>query len=142
MWFLLIFILGLAVAAYGIEWLIQQPGGLTLEFGGWHMEASLPVAVAGLLVAVATIIITWAIIVALWRLPGRMIGDTRERRRARGLDVLSQGLVAVGSGDLAKAKKAAGLAQKLLPDEPLTQVLMAQAAQLGGDLRLGRCGLG
>ena len=133
MWFLLIFILGLAVAAYGIEWLIQQPGGLTLEFGGWHMEASLPVAVAGLLVAVATIIITWAIIVALWRLPGRMIGDTRERRRARGLDVLSQGLVAVGSGDLAKAKKAAGLAQKLLPDEPLTQVLMAQAAQLGGD---------
>lgn len=73
MWFLLIFILGLAIAAYGIEWLIQQPGGLTLEFGGWHMEASLPVAVAGLLLAVAAIIIVWAIIVAVWRLPGRVI---------------------------------------------------------------------
>ena len=133
MWFLLIFILGLAVAAFGLEWLIQQPGGITLEFGGWHLEASLPVAVAGLLLAVATIIVLWAIIVAVWRLPRRVLGDSRERRRARGLDVLSQGLVAVGSGDLARAKKAAGLAQKLVPDEPLTQVLTAQAAQLGGD---------
>jgi len=133
MWFLLIFILGLAVAAFGLEWLIQQPGGITLEFGGKTLEASLPVAVAGLLLAVATLIVLWAIIVAIWRLPGRVLGDSRERRRARGLDVLSQGLVAVGSGDLAKAKKAAGLAQKLVPDEPLTHVLTAQAAQLGGD---------
>jgi HemY protein len=133
MWFLLIFILGLAIAAFGLEWLIQQPGGITLEFGGLHMEASLPVAIAGVLLTVATIIVLWAVIVAVWRLPGRVIGDSRERRRARGLDVLSQGLVAVGSGDLAKARKAAGLAQKLVPDEPLTHMLTAQAAQLGGD---------
>ncbi len=134
MLFLLVFILLLAIAAYGLEWLIQQPGSLILEFAGHHLEASIPVAVGGLLLIIASIIILWAVIVALIKLPRRMIGGTRERRRERGLDVLSQGLVAVGSEDVARAKKAAQLAQRLLPDEPLTKMLTAQAAQLSGDL--------
>lgn len=131
--FLLLFILGLGVAAYGLEWLIEQPGSFMVEFGGWRMESSIPVAIAALMLFVATIVVLWAIFVAVWRLPRRMIGGASERRRERGLDVLSQGLVAVGSGDLARAKKAAQLARRLVPEEPLTQVLIAQAAQLAGD---------
>jgi HemY protein len=133
MLFMFFFIVALAVAAYGLEWLIEQPGSLTLEFAGQHIETSIPVAVAGLLALVAAIILIWAIVVALIRLPGRVAGGSRERRKAKGLDVLSQGLVSVGSGDVAKARKAAQLAEKLLPDEPLTQMLVAQAAQLAGD---------
>ncbi|MCC3245722.1 tetratricopeptide repeat protein [Methylocystis sp. WRRC1] len=133
MLFLFFFILALAVVALGLEWLIEQPGSLTLEFAGWHMEASIPVAVAGLLLLIATVIVVWAIVVALIRLPRRMAGGSRERRRERGLDVISQGLVAVGAGDLARARKAAALAERLLPGEPLTQMLNAQAAQLSGD---------
>lgn len=131
--FLLLFILGLGAAAYGLEWLVEQPGSLTVEFGGWRMEASIPVAIGALMLLVATIVVLWAIFVAIWRLPRRMIGGASERRRERGLDVLSQGLVAVGSGDLVRAKKAAQLARRLVPEEPLTQVLTAQAAQLAGD---------
>jgi len=133
MLFLFFFIVGLAVVAYGLEWLIEQPGSLTLEFAGWHMEASIPVAVAGLLLLIASVIVIWAIFMALIRLPGRMSGGSRERRRERGLDVISQGLVAVGAGDSARARKAAALAERLLPGEPLTQMLSAQAAQLSGD---------
>jgi HemY protein len=131
--FLLLFIVALAAAAYGIELLIEQPGSLTLEFAGQHIETSIPVAVAGLLLLIATVIVFWAIVVALVRLPKRVAGGSRERRKAKGLDVLSQGLVAVGAGDVARARKAAQLAEKLLPDEPLTQILVAQAAQLAGD---------
>lgn len=131
--FLFFFIVALAIVAYGVEWLIQQPGSLTLEFGGWHMEASIPVAVAGLVLTIAAIIIIWAILVAIVRLPSRMKGGAREKRREKALTVLSQGLLAVGSGDVARARKAAHVAQKLLPNEPLTQVLAAQAAQLAGD---------
>jgi HemY protein len=131
--FLLLFILGLGAAAYGLEWLVEQPGSLTVEFGGWRMEASIPVAVGALMLLVATTVVLWAVFVAIWRLPRRMIGGASERRRERGLDVLSQGLVAVGSGDLVRAKKAAQLARRLVPEEPLTQVLTAQAAQLAGD---------
>jgi HemY protein len=133
MLFLFFFLVVLAVAAYGVEWLIEQPGSLTLEFAGQHIETSIPVAIAGLLLLVAALILIWAILVAVLRLPGRITGGSRERRKAKGLDVLSQGLVAVGAGDVARARKAAQLAEKLLPDEPLTQLLAAQAAQLSGD---------
>jgi HemY protein len=132
--FLLVFIVGLAVAAYGLELLIEEPGSLTLEYAGRHIETSIPVAVGGLLLLVAALILLWAVIVALIRLPKRVAGGSRERRKAKGLDVLSQGLVAVGAGDVARAKKAAQVAQKLLPDEPLTHLLTAQAAQLSGDM--------
>jgi HemY protein len=132
--FLFVFIVGLAIAAYGLELLIEEPGSLTLEYAGRHIETSIPVAVGGLLLLVAALILLWAIMVALARLPKRVAGGSRERRKAKGLDVLSQGLVAVGAGDVARAKKAAQLAQKLLPDEPLTHLLTAQAAQLSGDM--------
>jgi HemY protein len=134
MWFMFIFIVGLAVAAYGLELLIEEPGSLTLEYAGRHIETSIPVAVGGVLLLIAASILVWAILVALVRLPKRVAGGTRERRKAKGLDILSQGLVAIGAGDVARAKKAAQIAQKLLPDEPLTQLLAAQAAQLSGDM--------
>ena len=104
MLFLLIFIIFLALATYGLEWLIQQPGSLTLEFAGHHLEASIPVVVGGLLLSIALIILIWTLIVALVKLPKRIVGGSRERRRERGLDVLSQGLVAVGVGDVTRAK--------------------------------------
>lgn len=133
MFFLFFFIVALAILAYGLELLIEQPGSLTIEFAGWHMEASIPVAIAGVLLLVAAIIVLWAVAVALLRLPSRVSGGAKEKRRAKGFDLLSQGLIAVGSGDVARAKKAAHVALKLLPDEPLTQLLAAQAAQLAGD---------
>lgn len=135
MLFLLLFIIGLAVVALGLEWLIDQPGALTLEFSGWRVEASIPVAVAGLLATIAAIIVIYAIIVALMRLPRRMKGGAGERRRERGFTALSQGLIAVGAGDVVRARKAAAVAERLAPNEPLTQVLKAQAAQLSGDRR-------
>ena len=135
MLFLLIFIIFLAFATYGLEWLIQQPGSLTLEFAGHHLEASIPVVVGGMLLSTALIILVWTLFVALIKLPKRLVGGSRIRQRERGLDVLSQGLVAVGAGDVTRAKKAATLAHKLLPHEPLTQILNAQAAQLSGDLQ-------
>jgi HemY protein len=133
MLFVFLFIVALAAAAYGLELLIEQPGSLTLEFAGQHIEMSIPVAVAGMLLLIAAIVMTWAILAALIRLPGRVAGGSRERRKAKGLDVISQGLAAVGAGDVAKARKAASLAERLIPDEPLTQMLIAQAAQLAGD---------
>lgn len=136
MLFLFFFIIALAAVAYGLELLIEQPGSLTLDFAGYQFEASIPVAVAGLLLIIAATIVIWAIIVAVLRLPGRWSGGSRLKRRDKGFDALSQGLIAVGSGDAARARKAANVAERLLPNEPLTQFLKAQAAQLAGDRRL------
>ncbi|MGJ0396925.1 MAG: heme biosynthesis protein HemY [Methylocystis sp.] len=136
MLFLLFFIIALAAIAYGLELLIEQPGSLTLDFAGYQFEASIPVAVGGLLLILAATIVIWAIVMAVLRMPGRWTGGSRLKRRDKGFDALSQGLIAVGTGDAARAKKAAHVAERLLPNEPLTQFLKAQAAQLAGDRRL------
>jgi HemY protein len=136
MLFLFFFIIALAAVAYGLELLIEQPGSLTLDFAGYQFEASIPVAVAGLLLIIAATVVLWAIAMAVLRLPGRWSGGSRTKRRDKGFDALSPGFIAVGSGDAARARKAAHVAERLLPSEPLTQVLKAQAAQLAGDRRV------
>lgn len=135
MFFLLVFIVALAALAYGLEWVIEQPGSLSLEWGGYHIDTSIPIAAGVLLTAVAALIILWAILAALLRLPGRMRASTVGRRREKGYAALSRGMVAVGSGDSAAARKAALEAEKYLPNESLVLLLKAQAAQLAGDRR-------
>jgi len=135
MLFLLLFIVALAALAYGLELVIEQPGSLALEWGGYHIDTSIPIAVAVLLAGVAALIILWAILVALLRAPGRWRESSKERRREKGFQALSRGMVAVGAGDAAKARKYALEAEKYLPDEALALLLKAQAAQLAGDRR-------
>jgi HemY protein len=62
----------------------------------------------------------------------------KERRRKQGFDALSRGLLAIGVGDRLLAQKYAGVARRTLPNEPLTALLRAQAAQLKGDQAAAR----
>ena len=60
----------------------------------------------------------------------RYFSRSRERR---GFDALSDGMVAVASGDSKAAMKKAKRAETLLNRPDLTQILAAQAAELSGD---------
>ena len=60
MWFILLFLVALAVLAYGLEWIIDQPGSLTLDWGEFHVDTSIPVAVGGLVLTVAALMLLWA----------------------------------------------------------------------------------
>ncbi len=122
-----------AVAA----WLAQSPGELTVVWHGWRLETS--AALAAILV-IALAIVT-AVLYRFWlwlrRRPQAFAEARLERRRRLGYQALSQGLVAVASGDAAAARKLADRAGKLLEaakeSPPLTLLLAAQAAQLAGD---------
>ena len=61
-----------------------------------------------------------------------------KRRQKLGIDALSSGMIALGAGDKAAAMRAAIQARKSLPNEPLTHLLRAQAAQLTGDRTTAR----
>ena len=54
-------------------------------------------------------------------------------RQRRGYAALTEGLVAVAAGDARESQKQARRAAALLEDAPLSRLLSAQAAQLGGD---------
>ena len=89
-------------------------------------------AVAVAAIAVLTTML-WSIIRAIWRSPETLRFYLRMRRGMRGYHAVSQGLIAVGSGDVRSARRFADEAARIAPNEPLTLLLGAQASQLSGD---------
>ena len=136
----LIFWFAVMVAAVaGLTWLAEHPGTITIDWLGWHIE-DLPVALA--LGVLAVILLLLWLLVWLVRLIFAAPGATRDwfrlRRRRKGLNAISQGLVALLAGDAASARKAARTAGRLVPDEPVARLLEARAAQELGDDALAR----
>lgn len=130
----LIFFLIVAVAlAWGVVWIADNPGQVSLEWGGWRIDTS-----AGLLgAAVAVFAVLVAVLYRLWlfltRAPGRIGQALKERRSQKGYKALTKGMVAVAAGDAEEARKQVGKADGLLGEPALTLLLKAQAAQLNGD---------
>ncbi|MSO54358.1 MAG: heme biosynthesis protein HemY [Rhodospirillales bacterium] len=113
----------------------ERPGTAAIDWLGYRLETPIWILLFGL----ALLALIAGIIARLWyvigTLPGRMREARVTRRRRRGYVALTQGLVAVAAGDVGEAERNAKKAEGLLDDPPLTMLLSAQAAQLGGDER-------
>ena len=76
----------------------------------------------------------WSLVRALLRSPDTLRCYLRMRRGVRGYHAVSQGLIAIGSGDVARrAGNSPTRRRASRPNEPLTLLLGAQTAQLSGD---------
>jgi len=128
-----LFLVLIALAAAGAAWIADQTGDVTLSWGGWRAQTSLPVFVLALGVAIVAGMLAWTMLRALWRMPERVRRGRRERRHARGRHAITHGLLAVGHGDAAAARQHADVARRLAGQDPLTLLLHAQSAQLDGD---------
>ncbi len=135
---LTIFVVMVGVAAVALAWVADKPGTLTLEWLGYQIETS--VFVAGLMLGgiILAAVALWSALRYLLTRPAVLSQLMKKKREKRGLDALSRGLIAVGAGDKAEARKFAGQAHKLLPAEPLTGLLRSQSAQLHGDRAAAR----
>jgi HemY protein len=130
---IVLFLVLIALAAWGAAWVAEQPGDVALSLGGAKYIVSLPVfALAVGIVVVAAMLILWTLSV-MWRTPGWMRRRRHERRHARGRHAITQGLLAIGHGDSAAARQHAHAARRLATNDPLTLLLHAQSAQLDGD---------
>lgn len=118
--------LGLAVAA-------DQGGDISMQWGAWRADPPAIVVVLCLLLTVFILIVVWGLVRGLWRLPRRMKEAHHERRRAKGRHAITQGLIAIGTGDHFAARLHADVARRLAHQDPLALLLHAQAAQLNGD---------
>jgi HemY protein len=130
---LLLFLVLLALAAYGLVWLAENPGDVALTFHGVEYDVSLMVAIAIVVGLAIVIALAWGVVRFVFRLPSLMSLAAKARRREKGYAALSGGMAAVGSGDARAATRLAAEARKHLGDAPLTKLLRAQAAQLSGD---------
>lgn len=130
---ILLFILGIVAAALGLAWFADRPGTVSVEWLGYQIETSAFVATLAVVALVVLLILIWSLLRYLLTRPAAITAYARERRKQQGLDALSRGLLAIGVGDRALAQRYAGIARRNLPNEPLTALLRAQAAQLKGD---------
>ncbi|MCC6775934.1 MAG: heme biosynthesis protein HemY [Hyphomicrobiales bacterium] len=129
----LLYIALVALIAVGAVWLAEHPGEVHIMWQGQRLETSLMVLTAAALVLAVAAVLLWSIWRFIVRAPAASARWAHERRRQRAHRALTQGLVAVGSGDVAAARRFADEASRAAPDEPLTLLLSAQTAQLSGD---------
>jgi HemY protein len=135
---LVLFLLAVAAAAFGLSWLADRPGSLIITWQGYEVETSVFRATVMLAALIGLSVIGWSLLRQLWESPAAIGSFLNRRRHKRGLDALSSGMIAVGAGDRDLAMRYAVQARKSLPNAPLTHVLRAQAAQLAGDRTTAR----
>ena len=129
----LLFIALVALVALGVAWFVDRPGEVVMIWNQWRISTSVMVATLVFLALVAAAIVIWTLVRFIVRSPDLVAFFFRERKRSRGWRAITRGMIAVGTGNLAIAKRSAGEARKLLGEEPLALLLSAQAAQLGGE---------
>jgi HemY protein len=123
----------LVVLALSFAWLADRPGRVTIRWLGREIEMSVVVGVAVALVTIMVLMFLWNVVRRLWRSPNAAREFWRFRKQRKGYEALSKGIIAAGAGDAMAAAKYAATAGNALADEPLVNVLAAQAAQLNGD---------
>src|SRR3979411_3283827 len=129
----ILFLVLIALAAAGAAWVADQTGDVTLSWGGWRLETSLPVFALALGLATVAAMLAWSILRGLWRMPERIRRSRRERRHARGRHAITHGLLAIGHGDSEAARAHAEVARRHAADDPLALMLHAESAHLDGD---------
>jgi HemY protein len=119
--------------ALGVAWLADRPGDVVITWQGMRAETSLMVTGVALLALTAVLILIWSIVRALARAPRAMARLRRDRRGVRAYEAISNGLIAVGAGDIGAARKLSAEVNRITPGAPLALLLAAQSAQLSGD---------
>ncbi len=128
-----IYLLVVALAAAGFAWLADRPGDIQIVWQNQQVDTSVMAGLIGLGILAVVAITVWSLARFVLHSPGAVGGFFRDRRRERGYQALSRGMIAVGAGDPRLASQCADNAERLLSDEPLTLLLKAQTAQLHGD---------
>lgn len=118
----------------GFSWLADRPGVLSIVWQGQLIEMSLMVAASIVAALVATVMVAWWIINTVWTSPHAARRYFRARKRDRGYQALSTGLIAAGAGNAVLARKMTARTQGLLSadQEPLIHLLEAQADLIEG----------
>ena len=135
---LVLFLLGVILLASGLAWLADRPGALLITWQGYEIETSVFRAVVIFSAVIGIALLVWTVLNQIWSSPAAVSHFLTRRRQRRGLDALSSGMIAIGAGDRSMATRYAMQARKSLPNEPLTHLLRAQAAQLSGDKATAR----
>ncbi len=133
MWRVLIPFAVIALLSGAAIWLADHPGTVTVTWQGYEIRTSF---VTGLFaVSIATIfgVLGYRLVATFMNSPAGFTSFLATRKRRKGYQALSKGMVAIAAGDTREADHYATEAHKLLDEPAMTLLLAAQAAQMKGD---------
>lgn len=138
----LIFVAIVGALAWGAGFLMESTGGVQITVSGTEFTLSPLQSVIGVLLLVLAVWLLLKLVSLLVAVLKFINGDetalsryfTRNRER-KGYQALSEGLMALASGEGGVAMNKAAKAEKYLSNPELTNLLTAQAAELSGDRR-------
>ncbi len=139
---IVVFVTVIAALTWGAGYLLESSGGLQITVMGTEFNfgpLQSVIAVIGLVIAVWLLLKVFALLVAAWHfLNGDETALSRyfdRNREKKGYEALSEGLMALASGEGRLALSKAAKADKYLEKPELTNLLIAQAAEMAGDRR-------
>jgi HemY protein len=130
---IILFLFLVGAVALGAATIADQTGDVTLAWSVWRIDTSFPVLALALLIVVFVAMLLWSLLSSILRTPERVRRMRHDRRHARGRHAITQGLIAIGTGDHFAARRHADVARRLAQQDPLAMLLHAQSAQLEGD---------
>lgn len=135
---LLVLILFSLAAAAGAIWFADHPGRIGVDWLGYRAETS----VATLMLLLLLVFLSGLLLTRLFIFLRRDLPFSAERRQRRrtmaGYRALNRALLSLAAGDSKSAGKLTAQAVRMLPDQPLTRLIAAEAARLGDDRATAR----
>ncbi|CDZ65106.1 HemY domain protein [Neorhizobium galegae bv. orientalis] len=131
---LFIFLVVVLALGWGFSWLADRPGLISITWQDHLIETSLMVAATAMVALVGAAMLLWWIVGVIWTSPYSVRRYFRARKRDRGYQALSTGLIAAGAGNALLARKMSLRTRGLISadQEPLIHLLEAQAALIEG----------
>lgn len=139
---ILLFVVLVGALTLGAEYLMESEGGVQLTVAGTEYTLG---PLQSVIAALALVVVVWlllklmSLLVAVWRfLNGDETAISRyfdRSRERKGFQALSEGMMALASGEGRLAMAKAAKAEKYLRRPELTDLLTAQAAELCGDTK-------
>lgn len=136
----ILFVLVVAALALGAAWLLEADGGVRLAFGTTELNLGPLQSVIALLVLAVALWLLFKLVRFLGALLRFANGDdtalsrhwARGRQR-RGFEALAEGMMALAAGEGRIAMEKAARAERYLHRPELTELVMAQGAEMAGD---------
>ncbi|WP_341760275.1 heme biosynthesis protein HemY [Candidatus Endowatersipora endosymbiont of Watersipora subatra] len=132
-----IIFLGSMISAIVIvfQWLAYHPGSVTLIWPTFNIsvELTLMQAIAALIFMIIFVMIILRILIILSYTPKKCKRWQIERRREKGYQAISKGLIAAGAEDTATARRLITKAYKCLTSDPLLDLLEMRIILLEGE---------
>jgi HemY protein len=133
MWRLLLPFGILALLSGVVIWLADNPGTVTVLWRGYEIRTSFVTGLFAVSLTTFFVLLGYRLFATFMKSPAGFTSFLAARKRRKGYEALSKGLVAIAAGDAREGTLYAAQARKLLDEPAMTLLLGAQAAQLNGD---------